>query len=101
MVNTLFSICQVVKFSLTCGDCQITFKEVIAKRDLVYWQYCLLLAPKHIKKIYISYITGATRFPYYISGLALIPDRDTLCCVPGQDTLTQVYKWVLANLMHR
>ena len=56
-----------VKFSLTRGDSQISFKGLITKGDLVYRQYCLLPAPKHIKKIKISYFTGATRFPYYIS----------------------------------
>ena len=51
-----------VKFSLTHGDSQISFKGVIPKGDLVYRQYCLLPAPKHI----ISYFPGATRFPSYI-----------------------------------
>ena len=40
-----------VKFSLTRGDSQISFKGVIPKGDLVYRQYCLLPAPKHILKI--------------------------------------------------
>ena len=31
------------------GDSQIFFKGVIPKGDLVYRQYCLPLAPKHIK----------------------------------------------------
>ena len=34
------------------------------------------------------------------SGLGSSPGRETLCCVFGQDTsLSQVYKWVTANLM--
>ena len=43
-----------VKFSLTRGDSQISFKGVIPKGDLVYRQYCLLPAPKHISKIIIG-----------------------------------------------
>ena len=38
-----------VKFSLTRGDSQISFKRVNTLGDLVYRQYCLLPAPKHIK----------------------------------------------------
>ena len=38
-------------FVLTCGDSQISFKGVIPNGDLVYRQYCLLLAPKHTLKI--------------------------------------------------
>ena len=56
-----------VKFSLTRRDCQVSFKGLITKRDLVYRQYCLPPAPKDIKKMIISYFTGATRFPYYIA----------------------------------
>ena len=43
-----------VKFSLTRGDSQISFKGVIPKGDLVYRQYCLLPTPKHTLKIIIS-----------------------------------------------
>ena len=42
-----------VKFSLTRGDSQISFKRVNTLGNLVYRQYCLLPAPKHIKKIII------------------------------------------------
>ena len=48
-------------------DSQFSFKGVIPKGDLVYRQYCLLPAPKHILKIIISYFPGGTRFPYRIS----------------------------------
>ena len=34
--------------SLARGESKISFKGVITKGDLVYWQYCLLLAPKYI-----------------------------------------------------
>ena len=43
-----------VKFSLTRGDSQISFKGVIPKGNLMYRQYCLLPAPKHILKMIIS-----------------------------------------------
>ena len=43
-----FSISQVLRGS------QISFNGVITKADLVYRQYCLLPAPKHIQKIIIS-----------------------------------------------
>ena len=62
-----------VKFSLTRGDSQISFKGVIPNGDLVYRQYCLLPAPKHTLKIIISYFPGATRIPYYISILFAEP----------------------------
>ena len=39
-----------VKFSLARGDFQISFKGVITKGDLVYPQYCVLRAPKHVLK---------------------------------------------------
>ena len=42
-----------VKFSLVRGDSQISFKGVIPEGDLVYRQYCLLSAPKHLLKIYV------------------------------------------------
>ena len=38
---------------------------IYSKGDLVYRQYCLLPAPKHILKIIISHFPGATRVPYY------------------------------------
>ena len=55
-----------VKFSLTSGDSQISFKGVIPNEDLVYRQHCLLAAPKHILKIIIFHFPGDTRFPCYI-----------------------------------
>ena len=39
-----------VKFSLTSGDSQISFKGVIPEGDLGDRQYCLIPAPKHILK---------------------------------------------------
>ena len=71
-----------VKFSLTRGDSQISFKRGIPKGDLVYRQYCLLPAPKHILKIIIAYFPGATRFPYYISIPALSSPVPELSLLP-------------------
>ena len=44
----------------------ISFKGVITQGDWVYRRYCLLPAPKTYYNIYISYITSARRFSYYI-----------------------------------
>ena len=52
---------------------------------LVYRQYCLLPAPKHILKIIISYFPGATWFPYYISIPHLVP-----CLQPYSSTLIEM-----------
>ena len=62
-----------VKFSLARGDSQISFKGLIPKGDLVYRQYCLLPAPKHLLKMIISSFTGATRFPYYLRNRKHVP----------------------------
>ena len=70
-----------VKFSLTRWDSQISFKGVIPKGDLVYRQYCLLPAPKHILKIIISYFPSATRFPYLIIHMKKLLDSDWLRAV--------------------
>ena len=52
-----------VKFSLTRGDSQISFKGVIPKGDLVYRQYCLLPAPKHTLKIINITLLSDAYFP--------------------------------------
>ena len=89
-----------VKFSLTRGDSQISFKRGIPKGDLVYRQYCLLPAPKHILKIkiIIAYFPGATRFPYYIS----IPVLLTLfyVCFNAILSLFHVYFEAILNLFY-
>ena len=55
-----------VKFSLTRGDSQISFKGVMPKLDLVYRQYCLLPAPKHtLKKIIIIYLISSLNVHQY------------------------------------
>ena len=52
-----------VKFSLTRGDSQISFQRGIPKGDLVYRQYCLLPAPKHILKNYNCLFPGCYAVP--------------------------------------
>ena len=48
-----------VKSSLIHGDSQISVKGVVPNGDLVYRQYSLLLAPKHILKNHGIYLPAA------------------------------------------
>ena len=54
-----------VKFSLTHGDSQISFKGLITKGNLVYRQYCLLPAPKHIKKLFKVVLWSKNHFLFF------------------------------------
>ena len=70
-----------IKFSSTHGDFQISFKGVIPKGNLVYRQFCLLPAPKHMLKIINSYFPAATRLlTIYLYHLNI--NRDSLPKLP-------------------